>query len=294
MTDPRVSVVIPNHNYAQFVGQAVESVLGQTCPPFEVIIVDNGSDDESLEVLRAYSDRCRVIAQADLGQSGSRNRGVLETRGDWIGFLDADDVWLPTKLEEQLELVRPEVGLVYCSLELTDADLQPAQVLEARHRGRILDAFADYPGEGVVLGGESTAIVRREALARVGVFDPSLSISAGWDLWRRIATHYEVDYVRAPLVQYRQHGGNLHGRLARYEADVRRASRKLFDDPAAVAVHHRRTAYWAGLELVFAKSWAHARNPRRVVGRSLAHVGWRVRAVGHRLVPGPARSRRST
>ncbi len=254
-----VTVVIPNHNYAQYVGQAVESVLEQTYRPVEVIVVDNGSTDASLEVLAAYADRCRILPQADLGQSAGRNRGIREARGELIAFLDADDVWRPEKLERQMECLArdPEVALVYCSLEIVDPELQPTgEVVRASSRGDALESFARWPGRAIVVGGESTAIVRRAALDAVGpFFEPTLSISGGWDLWRRVATRHQIDYVPETLVLYRQHGSSQHRRLAAYESDVRAASARMFQDPAAARVWRFRRTYEAGLDLMFAKTW---------------------------------------
>lgn len=268
---PLVSVVIPNHNYAHYVGAAIDSVLAQTHPNVEVVVVDNGSTDGSLETLRAYEDRCRIVAQDNLGQSGGRNRGILESNGAFIAFLDADDVWLPTKLEAQLACFaqRPRTGLVYCGLIETNAALVSTGTVEPLFRGDVLDAFAAHPGRAIVVGGESTAVVRREALARVGLFEPTLSISAGWDLWRRIATYFEVDFVASSLVRYRQHGSNMHDRLAEYEYDVRRASKRFFEDDDARRVHDRRSRYFSRLDLMFAKSWARAHRPRRAVALAM-------------------------
>lgn len=275
--DPLVSVVIPNHNYARYIGEAVESVLSQTYPEVEVIVVDNGSTDDSLEVLRRYAARCRVVPQADLGQSLARNRGIQEARGDLIAFLDADDAWRPRKLELQVERFKNDaIALVYCSLELADASLRPTgQVIWASVRGDALEEFVKWPGRAIVVGGESTAVVRRAALDAVGPFEPTLSISGGWDLWRRIATHYQIDHVEEPLVLYRQHGSSLHRRLAVYESDVRSASARMFADTAASRVWGARRAYEAALDLMFAKSWLRNRDLGRAARLLLRAIATR-------------------
>lgn len=277
--DPLVSVVIPNHNYAAYVGQAVESVLGQTRSDVEIIVVDNGSLDDSLEVLGAYRDRCEVIAQPDLGQSAARNRGIEVSHGEFIAFLDADDIWRADKLERQLALFEsdPAIALVYCSLEVVDRDLRPTgETVRAEVRGDALDAFARWPGRAIVTGGESTAVVRRSALRDVGVFETSLSISGGWDLWRRIATHHRIDLVDEPLVLNRRHGSNLTRRLAAYERDVRAASARMFADPAAHRIQRHRRRYDAGLDLMFAKAWLRAGNPARATTLLLRSFATRI------------------
>lgn len=279
---PLVSVVIPNYNYARYVGQAIESVLAQTYQPIEVIVVDNGSTDGSLEVIGRYGESCRVLPQSDLGQSVGRNRGMQEAKGEFIAFLDADDVWKARKLEMQMSRFGedPEVGLVYCSLEVTDDDLQPTGVvIRASSRGDALEDFARHPGRAIVVGGESTAVVRRTAIDAVGAFEPSLSISGGWDLWRRVATRYRIDHVAEPLVLYRQHAASLHRRLPAYEADVRAASARMFRDPAAARVWRFRRRYEAGMDLMFAKSWLRAGDVKRAFVLLLRALALRSSAV---------------
>lgn len=255
-----VSVVIPNHNYGRFVGAAVDSVLAQTYPSVEVVVIDNGSTDDSLDVLAGYADRCTILSQAEPSQAVARNRGILHSRGEYVAFLDADDVWLPTKLERQMAILaaRDTVTLVYCGLWLTDERLNRTGEARAAFRGQVLDALTRYPGRAIIEGGESTAVVPRSALVKAGVFDPELSISAGWDLWRRIACYGDVDYVDEPLVLYRDHGDNNHlapGFLGRYRTDMRYAAHKFFSDPAARSVASRRRSFLSRLDLMFAKSY---------------------------------------
>lgn len=270
-----ISVVIPNYNYARYVGAAVDSALEQTCAPHEVVVVDNGSTDDSLDVLAAYGDRIRVVQQENRGQAGARNSGMAECTGDLVAFLDADDVWLPDKLERQLALIESAgAGLVYCGLEAVGPDLEPlGDVVEPRFRGWVVNEFLTRPGVAVVVGGESTALVRRAVLDDVGQFDPELSISAGWDLWRRIATRYEVDFVDAPLVRYRQHGAGAHRRLGDHYRDMRYAYRKLFDDPVVDITWRRRHRVTGQLEWSFAKAFAAAGRPGAAVGSALRALG---------------------
>ena len=233
---PRVSVVIPNYNYARFVDAAVESALGQTLPPLEVIVVDNGSTDNSLEVLKKFGEKIRVIAQENRGQAGSRNRGMVEARGEFVAFLDADDLWRANKLEKQMKLFSDsEVGLVCCALEKVHADLTPISVIEPKKRGWVLPDFALGVG-AVVLGGESTAVMRKSILDKVGIFDSRLSIATGWDMWRRIASVARIDFVPEPLVQYRQHGSNASAKMEIYAGDTEQKLVNLFSDPLSRAV----------------------------------------------------------
>lgn len=255
---PLVSVVVPNFNYARYVGAAIQSVLDQTYEPIEIVVVDNGSTDESLKVLSRFSDRCTVIAQENQGQAGARNRGIDASSGEFVAFLDADDVWLPTKLQEQMALMSNDqrLVLVYCGLVEVNADLEPIKEIAPRFRGRGLEKFVRYPGVAVVLGGESTAVVRRSSLDRAGPFDPTLAISTGWDMWRRVAAQGFIDFVPRALVLYRQHATNRHERLRESERDRIAAAEKMFEDPDAGSMFHLKRWHLRRLDLMFARAFA--------------------------------------
>lgn len=253
-----VSVVVPCYNYARFVGEAIESALGQTVKPLEVIVVDNGSTDNTLEVLRAFGDRIRVVAQENRGQSGARNAGFEVARGELLALLDADDVWLPQKLEKQLPYFsRPGVGLVYGGFILADGTLKPLSTRIPKLRGRILKEFATGPG-AVITGGESTAVIRKECIEKLGAFDTELSISAGWDMYRRIASSYEIELVPEPLMIYRQHGNNASMRADIYEHDVELKLKKMFEDPASREVHSLKRSCYGRAYLAISGTYLHA------------------------------------
>jgi glycosyltransferase involved in cell wall biosynthesis len=111
--NPRVTVVIPCFNAASFLRAALESALNQTLAPFEVLVIDDGSTDQSAAIAESYGPPVRVISQANQGESVARNRGIEEARGSWIAFLDADDIWLPEKLERQLTAAQPDVACIH-------------------------------------------------------------------------------------------------------------------------------------------------------------------------------------
>jgi glycosyltransferase involved in cell wall biosynthesis len=273
MAHPLVSVIIPNYNYARFVGAAIDSVLGQTYPNLEVIVVNNGSTDNSLEVLKAYGDRIRLIDQANKGQSEARNSGIAVARGEFIALLDADDVWVREKLEKQMALfTRPEVGLVYSGLTVADVDLQPIRVLTPHLQGRLLREFAIGPG-AVILGGESTSVIRKECFDRIGTWDPILSISAGWDVYRRIASEYEVGLVPESLMLYRQHDANASSHIDIYEHDVAIKLRKMFSDPRSTEVWPLRRVCYGRASLAVSGSYLHAGKPMDSL-RCLAKAGF--------------------
>lgn len=257
--EPLVSVVIPNHNYGRYLGQAIDSVLAQSYPAVDILVVDDGSGDDSEAVVRRYGDRVRWIRQQRQGVSAARNRGVQESRGELIAFLDADDLWYPDKLARQVERFdRPSVGMVYCGLRYLDETAQVVATNCLGASGWVLRDIALLDGPGVPASG-SSAVVRTSCVERVGAFDTALSTSADWDMWRRIACHYEIELVREPLAGYRLHGVSMHHNVEALERDMLRAFAKMFVDPAAAAVWRERRHCYARLYLMLSGSYFHAR-----------------------------------
>ena len=255
---PRVTVVIPNYNCARFLPETLESVFAQTCRDVEVIVVDDGSSDGSQAVLQRFGDRIRVIQQANQGVSGARNRGIRESRGEFVAFLDADDLWHPEKLDKQLRLFsNPAVGLVHCAVEYVDEANRPLGTNFTGRSGRVLKPIALLQGT-VVLAGGSTAVVRRDAFDKVGCFDREMSTAADWDMWRRIACAYEIDMVREPLMRYRLRHGSMHRNVDAFAHDVLHGFESMFADPAAAEVHHLKRRAYGAVYLMLSGSYLHA------------------------------------
>ena len=229
MKEPLVSVIIPNYNYARFLRQSIDSALAQTYPNLEVIVVDDGSTDDSLAVLATYGSRIRCVTQSNRGVSEARNRGVLESRGGLLAFLDSDDIWLPSKIEKQVRwlLSDPEVGLVHTGCLEVDA---AGRVLRKR-----LDGMEGWVAESmlrlqrpVILGGGSAVLVTKAAFNIVGGFDPLLPPAEDWDFYFRVASNFKVGFVPEYLLHYREHGSNGHLNLVRMEESLLLAFDKAF------------------------------------------------------------------
>lgn len=210
----RVSVVIPTYNSARFLATAIRSVLAQTYKEYEIIVVDDGSSDNTTEVIKKFGEVCTYIWQRNAGTAAARNNGIAASRGHLIAFLDADDAWLPGKLEAQVRLFeeKPEVGLVETASYLCDEDLNPIRYLPpARLRG---DVFEDMlvNGKGLVC---SSVVVRRSLLERVGGFNTSFRFIEDREMWLRLAKHCDFDFLEEAYVYYRVHPGNklTHGRM---------------------------------------------------------------------------------
>jgi glycosyltransferase involved in cell wall biosynthesis len=208
---PLVSVVIPAYNAAAFLRAAIESVLAQTFRSFELIVVDDGSTDETAAIARSFGARLRYVRQQNARQAAARNHGLRESRGALIAFLDADDLWREDKLAKQVALLQsdPALGLVYCSMTEIDAAGRCLGELPARLRGHVMrDVLLGRGGGGGGLG--STAVVRREVFEAVGDFDSDLPPCEDTDFFWRAASRYAVDFVDEPLVSYRQHSESAH------------------------------------------------------------------------------------
>ena len=276
-----VSVIIPTYNHARFVAEALTSVLAQSCPAVEVIVVDDGSIDETPEVLREFEATARVVRQSNRGVAAARNAGAAVASGDLLAFLDADDVWLPTKLERQAARfgIEPGIGLVHCGVEEIDG------------RGRRLRTRLDgmegwvsremlFFGRGVILGGGSAAAIRRAAFLDVGGFDEALSTSADWDLYYRVARRYPVGFVPEVLVRYRVHSGNMHRNVHAMTSDMLAAYAKAFSEQDPELQRLRRLAY-GRLHAMLAGSFFRAGEYRRFARHAVASVAARPRQVGY-------------
>ena len=230
-TSAKVSVVIPNYNYADYVGDAIRSVLAQTYRNFEIIVVNNGSNDNSLDVLSEFTNEIIVINQSNKGQSGARNSGIDKSTGDIIAFLDADDIWQPTKLEKQLLALSDDTHLVYCGISRFDSKSGQIVAIDfPKYKGSCSSYFLENPGAAVVLGGESTVLVTRELIRKVGMFDTELSISAGWDFYRRCSLHTNFNFVPESLARYRIHGKNMSFKSKERIRDIRESFYRLASD----------------------------------------------------------------
>lgn len=256
---PEVSVIIPTYNSAHYLMQAVESVLSQTFRDLEILVIDDGSTDETEVVMRQYGAPVRYIRQRNSGVSAARNRGIAESRGRYIAFLDADDTWYPHKLERQLAALDKHRGyqLCYSAFTLATADLTPIRVVQSRRFG---GAVEDLLLRGNVVGSICSVLCKRSLFKVVGDFDPSLSQCADWDMWLRLATQTEFLYMDEPLVTYRQHDSNMSRKVSLLEHDSLRLLEKGFAMPGITdSLRARRRVALAHNYMVLAGTYFGAR-----------------------------------
>jgi glycosyltransferase involved in cell wall biosynthesis len=189
--DPaEVAVVIPTYNCARHLTRAIESVLAQTYRDYQVFVIDDGSTDGTDVIMQQYADRITYVQQPNAGAAAARNRGISLSKSRYVAFLDADDVWLPAKLERQMELLnsQPEVGLV-CSDFLMEGVLYTSQ---NDHPTRALSGhYFEYLLRHCFIF-TSAVVVRRQCLDETGAFNESLKVCEDYNLWLRIASRWPV------------------------------------------------------------------------------------------------------
>ncbi|MBP6342585.1 MAG: glycosyltransferase [Candidatus Omnitrophica bacterium] len=208
-----VSVIIPAYNKAEYTRRTVESVLAQTYSSLEVIVVDDGSTDNTAQVMAAFKDRIRYILKPNGGACSARNAGIKASSGEYIAFIDCDDLYEPRKIEVCADYLNshPEYGFVHTAANLID------------HQERV-EGIYDHPKSRrlgwitrrLILGNHicnSTALIRREILFKAGFFDESIFTPGDWDLWLRLSETAQVGYIREPLTKYRITDNYIFNRL---------------------------------------------------------------------------------
>lgn len=193
-----LSVVIPSYNRASYLKEAVDSVLRQNPRPLEVIVVDDGSTDETAEVLKSFGSSIIAIRQARMGVSAARNTGIRNARGRWIAFLDSDDLWLPGKLAAQMDYLGKNPGPGICQTQeiwiRNGKRLNPRKIHE-KPQGERFDLLLER-----CLVSPSAVAIHREIFDEVGLFDESLPACEDYDLWLRIGCRYPIGLVDKPLI----------------------------------------------------------------------------------------------
>lgn len=231
MGHPLISVIIPAYNKASTIVSTIESVSKQTLRDFEIIVVDDGSTDGTKEKVLSLGDRIRFLQQERGGVSAARNRGMEEAQGEFVAFLDGDDLWLPRKLELQMNCLEREKGrqAVQCSVYLVNNRLHAVGArLCAPAQDNLLDflLFRNLPGFG------STLLARRSVIRQMGGFGTDLVILEDWDLACRLARSDALVSLPDFLVLYRQHPGNRSRQVEIHVEPGFLSLGRLFGDPS--------------------------------------------------------------
>jgi glycosyltransferase involved in cell wall biosynthesis len=195
---PRVSAIIPTYNRAGIIEEAVDSVLAQDYTDFELIVVDDGSTDNTSEVLARYGDNVRVLFQENKGVSAARNRGIAEASGKLIAFLDSDDLWLPQKLSTQVEFFHQRPDALICQTE--EVWVRNGIRVNPKQRHTKPSGMIFEPSLELCLVSPSAVMIRRDLLDTTGNFDETLPACEDYDLWLRISCRCPVYLIETPLI----------------------------------------------------------------------------------------------
>jgi glycosyltransferase involved in cell wall biosynthesis len=251
---PTISVIIPSYNCAAFLPETIESVLRQTYSDFEIVLVDDGSTDRTADIVRPYLSRVTYIHQQNKGLPGARNTGIRAAQGEFIALLDADDTWVPNKLERQMpRFADADVGIVYSdfSVRYSDGRFKPSYLVERplASEGLVLEKYIQsrflFP---------STMILRRACFEEFGGFDEEMLAAEDIELFTRICSRWKVALVNEPLVIRYEGEHNItsnQGKMSRYTIlALQKVLRKQTDltrsDREAISRELGRQHWWRG------------------------------------------------
>lgn len=257
----RVSVVIPAFNAEATLPAAVESVLAQTYRDVEVLVVDDGSSDRTSDVAQRFGEPVSCVRTENRGVSEARNTGIAASSAELVALLDADDVWEPTKLERQLEVLdaRPSAGVCTTGSLRVDPELRPLEVTRAVVPA---DACETLLLRSMALGSLSSPLIRRDVLNAVGGFDPRLSQCADWDYFIRLSQCTEFAVIPDPLVRYRISPGSMSSDIGMLERETFAVLDRFFASPAAEPYQPLRRRCYSNHWIILSGSYLHKRQPR--------------------------------
>lgn len=205
-----VSVIIPTYNGMKYIKQAINSAINQTLPAYEIIVIDDGSTDKSKEIINAYGDQINYIQQNNKGAAGAYNTGIKAASGDYIAFLEHDDIWLPNKNELQIQFFKDykKYDMVFSPVLLLEDGIPSKQSGIHQQEGEGEYNFTDFFEHNRILNC-SSVMIKKSSLESVGGLREDLPLSFDYELWLRIAAKHKVFCMPIPLSQYRIHSGNL-------------------------------------------------------------------------------------
>lgn len=257
----KVSVIIPTHNRAEYLCAAIASVLNQTFKDIEIIVADDGSTDHTREVVRSFKDkRIKYIAnKRNLGPSATRNYAILESKGEYIAFLDDDDEWVPEKLQKQVELLDicpPDICGVYSDRLIIDrlSNKIISEGLQSnRVRGNLLSQLTIRNQINTC-----TVLLRKRCLDKVGLFDETISYMEDRDLWIRLSLNWDFEYINEPLTRtYVHKQGHLSARLK----EQIKGREKLLTKYSNLFNQERKT--WSKLHLLQGAQYCQLKNMKK-------------------------------
>jgi glycosyltransferase involved in cell wall biosynthesis len=270
---PLISVVVPTHNRPEMLAEALASVRAQTFTDYEIIVVSNGENAEMRHRSHVASTRAaaRYFALSEGNVSAARNFAIDQAKGEWVAFLDDDDIWLPEKLERQIEAARRSgADMVVCGCIEFDTDGHESLCRQRRIPAGWTHHKALCHGRWMAL--PSAVILRKSAIQAAGGFNPEIRIFEDGDLWRRISWNHSIHEIGDPLTKYRKHVGSVsqnQRKTLRNTLKVMRRSERWSDTPPELRsdIPHIGTFVYRGVVHYITPWWL--RHPRKLWRRIL-------------------------
>ncbi len=194
----KVSVIIPTFNRKNFLKEAIESVLLQSYKNFEIIVVDDGSTDGTREMIKSEYKMIKYIYQKNSGPSAARNRGIVEAKGEYISFLDSDDLWLKDKLKEEMEFLEENREYKICYTD--EIWIRNGKRVNPKKKHRKYSGWIFEKTLPLCIISPSSVIIHRSVFAHVGLFDESLFVCEDYDLWLRVSSKYPIYFLEKKLI----------------------------------------------------------------------------------------------
>ena len=282
-----VSIVIPTYNSAQFITDTIQSVFVQTFTDWELIVVNDGSTDSTLNLLAGIThEKLKILDIPNGGVSNARNTGYQHSNGSLVAFLDSDDIWLPDNLEKKVNYLKsnPDVGLVHSDTEIIDENGDTNGKVLRGKEGEILDELLLW--NETCIPAPSSILVRKEVISEVGGFNTDLSTAADQEFFFRVASKFRIGRIPSITWQYRVHPNNMHKNILRMEHDHIGAYKSAEKLGLFKSNSFRRKCF-SNLYLILGASWlGDARNPIKgftFFAKAILIYPMNIKKVGSRL-----------
>jgi len=260
----KVSIIIPVYNGERYVSEAIDSVLNQTYKDFEIIVIDDGSKDNTPNILEKYGSKIKWKSQENKGQASAINEGINMAKGKYIAYLDADDVCLPERFENQVKYLDDHysVGLAYSDRHQINENGETQRIIKSQPPDNFILLQNDYIPR-------STVMHKRKCLDEVGLFDESVTGNDDWDMWIRMSEKFEMGYIGKPLVKYRVHKENISLTRPKRLDYIRYTKMKVLEK----TYERQERPFWLKLILIRAKiEWRIGKMP--LLGERFPTVWW--------------------
>lgn len=240
-----VSVIIPVYNSESYLEETLASVLTQTYHNLEIIVIDDGSTDDSRYIISRFGaadKRVVSISQENAGVSNARNAGINLSHGDFIAFLDADDVWMPNNIEiKLLHIQSGDFGLVHSNAQIIDSESHSMDQILIGKEGNLLEDLLLW--NGTCIPGPSSVVISKQVMDSIGGFDPRLSTAADMDYFIRVAKNYRIGHVNEVSWNYRIHRSNMHSDIASMQQDILLVYKKALENDLFPTKNLKRKAF---------------------------------------------------